>query len=140
MLSYHVSYTVKALLILEKTYGKDGLIKLLRFKVQEPESDVTFDIEKAENNLLNQINMNDFRNARRERNDFRNTIWSTWRERNARRFTSKHSSMSALFHGIIAEVKLSYKLSIVKGASEMSDYKISRLFGIPFQARRVVQV
>jgi len=61
MLSYHVGYTVKAQLILEKTYGKDGLIKLLRFKVFEPESDVTFDIERAENNLLNQINTNDFR-------------------------------------------------------------------------------
>lgn len=61
IVSYHVGYSVSALLILETTYGKNGLIKLLRFKVQDPESDVTFDIDRAENNLLNQINTNDFR-------------------------------------------------------------------------------
>ena len=60
IVSYHVGYMV-ILLIVETTYDRNGLIKLLRFKVQEPESDVTFDIERAENNLLNQINTNDFR-------------------------------------------------------------------------------
>lgn len=61
IVSYHVGYTVSVLLILERTYGKNGLIKLLRIKVLESESDVTFDIDRAENNLLNQINTIDFR-------------------------------------------------------------------------------
>jgi hypothetical protein len=68
------------------------------------------------------------------------TLWSIWLERNSICFTSKHTSMSTLFHGIIAEVRLSFKLYIVKDSSEMSDYKLFRLFGILLQARRVVHV
>ena len=61
LVSYHVGYMVSVLLILEITCDKNGLIKLVRFKNQEPESDVTFDIDRAENNILNQVNTNDFR-------------------------------------------------------------------------------
>jgi len=67
-------------------------------------------------------------------------IWSIWLERNARYFNSQQTSMSTLFHGILAEVQLSFKLSLVKGSSQMTDYKISRLFGIPLKASRIITV
>lgn len=72
--------------------------------------------------------------------DIIHTIWSIWLERNARYFNNQYKSMATLFHSIIAEVQLSFDMDIVKGSSAMTDYKISRLFGIPFKASRIVQV
>jgi len=64
-------------------------------------------------------------------------IWSIWIERNNRCFSSKHCSMSTLFHATLIEVKLSFDLSIVKGSTAMTDLKVARLFGIALKARRL---
>jgi len=48
--------------------------------------------------------------------------------------------METLFHWVIAEVQLSFRVAIVKGTSAITDYKISKLFDIPFKVSRVVQV
>ena len=50
------------------------------------------------------------------------TIWSIWIERNNRCFSNKQSNMSTIFNSILAEVKLSFKLVIGKGASAGSSY------------------
>ncbi|XP_024628618.2 uncharacterized protein [Medicago truncatula] len=65
-------------------------------------------------------------------------IWLIWTERNQRCFNDKHSSMTTLFNNMLAEVKLSYHLVLVKGNSCMQDFKISRLFSIPLHTKRVV--
>ncbi|CAI8594733.1 unnamed protein product [Vicia faba] len=56
-LSYFVGYSLAAQLISEMTYGKDGLVKLVRFKVDDS---VSLVIDRAKNNLLNKIYTNDF--------------------------------------------------------------------------------
>lgn len=65
------------------------------------------------------------------------TIWAIWIERNQRCFQNKYKPMSSLFNCILSEVKLSYTLVLAKCNSDMKDYKISRLFNIPFQTKRI---
>jgi len=65
------------------------------------------------------------------------TIWTIWIERNQKCFHNKHQSMETLFNCILVEVKLGYKLILAKGNSDMQDYKICRLFNIPFRTKRV---
>ena len=66
------------------------------------------------------------------------TIWVIWIERNQRCFHDKHKSLTTLFNCVLAEVKLSYNLILAKGNSNMQDYKISRLFNIPLQTKRII--
>jgi ribonuclease HI len=42
-----------------------------------------------------------------------------------------------MIHSIITEVKLSFNLAMVKGASAMADFRLSHLFGIPLKPARV---
>lgn len=65
------------------------------------------------------------------------TIWSIWLERNQRYFNWVHRSMAYLFKVILAEVKFSFNLAIVKGSSAMLDYKVAKLFNIPLQIKKV---
>jgi len=53
------------------------------------------------------------------------TIWSIWLERNQRYFNRVNRPMESIFNSILAEVHLSFKFAIVKGASDMMDYKVS---------------
>ena len=55
-------------------------------------------------------------------------IWCIWIERNQRCFHKKQQSITTLFNHVIVVVKLSYGLSLLKGASSMQDYKISNIF------------
>jgi len=66
------------------------------------------------------------------------TLWAIWIERNQWYFHSKQQPMSTLFNIVLAEVNLSYKLSLVKGESSMLDYKVAKLFNIPLKANRVI--
>jgi len=45
--------------------------------------------------------------------------------------------MTTLFNQILVEVRLSYNLNMAKGKSDMHDYKVARLFSIPFMTKRV---
>ena len=65
------------------------------------------------------------------------TIWAIWLERNQRCFHDKKQSMATIFNHILAEVKLSHNLCMVKCNSVMQEFKISRLFNIPFRSKRV---
>jgi len=65
------------------------------------------------------------------------TIWSIWIERNQRYFNGVHKSMASLFNVILADVKISFNLAIVKGSSAMLDYKVAKLFNIPLQIKKV---
>jgi len=65
------------------------------------------------------------------------TIWAIWIERNQRYFHDKARTVNSLFNGILAEVKLSHSLVLAKGNSNMLDYKVARLFNIPFQTKKV---
>jgi len=58
-------------------------------------------------------------------------IWAIWIERNQRCFHNKSQHMSSLFNTMLAEVQLSYRLSLANGASAMQDHKISQMFNIP---------
>ena len=64
-------------------------------------------------------------------------IWAIWIERNQRRFHNMHKPMTTLFNCILVDVKLSYNLVLAKGNSDMKDYKISRLFNIPFEIKKI---
>lgn len=64
------------------------------------------------------------------------TIWAIWIERNQRFFQNKKQPMSTIFNTILAEVKLSYGLCLVKGKSAMQDHKVAKLFSIPFKVKR----
>ena len=66
------------------------------------------------------------------------TIWTIWIERNQRYFHDKRQAMSSLFNSILAEVKLSHSLNLVKGNSTMIDYKVAKLFNIPFKIKNMV--
>lgn len=48
--------------------------------------------------------------------------------------------MSSIFNSMLAEVKLSFRLSLVHGASAMQDHKIAQLFNIPLKIKRISQV
>lgn len=63
-------------------------------------------------------------------------IWVIWMERNQRYFHNKKTALTTMFNRMLAEVKLSYNLSLVHGVYSMQDYKISTLFNIPFKTRR----
>lgn len=65
------------------------------------------------------------------------TLWVIWIERNQRYFCSKKQAMSTLFNNILAEVRVSYSLSLATGNSSMQDYKVAKLFSIPFKVKRV---
>lgn len=65
------------------------------------------------------------------------TIWLIWTERNQRCFHDKKKTMPSLFNCMLSEVRLSYQLVLAKGNFTMHDYKISRLFNIPLQTKRV---
>jgi len=64
------------------------------------------------------------------------TIWAIWIERNQRRFHNKQQAMSTTFNIILAEVKTSYSLSLIKGDSAIQDYRVAKLFNIPFKVKR----
>nr|ABD28730.1 Ribonuclease H [Medicago truncatula] len=65
-------------------------------------------------------------------------MWSIWLECNNKYFDGVQKPMSTLFNTILAEVlRLSFMLDIVKGASSMQDFKLARLFSIPFKTNRV---
>jgi len=64
-------------------------------------------------------------------------IWVVWIERNQRYFHDKSNTITTMFNCILAEVKLRHSLVLTKGNSNMQDYKVSRLFNIPFQTKRV---
>lgn len=65
------------------------------------------------------------------------TLWVIWIERNQRYYHNKYQAVSTLFNIILAEVKLSYSLSLVKGDSAMIDYKVAAMFNIPFKVKRL---
>lgn len=65
------------------------------------------------------------------------TIWSIWLEGNEWYFNGVNRSMASFFNVILAEVKLSFNLAIVKGSSAMLDYKVAKLFNIPLQIKKV---
>jgi hypothetical protein len=64
------------------------------------------------------------------------TLWAIWIERNPRYYSNKKQAMSTLFNTILAEVKVSYSLCLATGNSSMQDYKVARLFSIPFKVKR----
>jgi len=64
-------------------------------------------------------------------------VWSIWLERNNRYFDGVQKPMSTLFNTILVEVRLSFMLDIVKGAASMQNFKLARLFSIPFKTSRV---
>ena len=45
--------------------------------------------------------------------------------------------MTSLFHVIMDEVHLSFTLAISRGASDMLDYNVARLFNLPLQTNRI---
>jgi len=45
--------------------------------------------------------------------------------------------MTSLLNVILAEVHLSFTLAISKGASDMLDYNVSRLFNLPLKTKRI---
>jgi ribonuclease HI len=67
-------------------------------------------------------------------------IWIIWRERNNRYFSDKAHKISSLIHSIIAEVKLAFEFSMIRGSSAMTDFQLSQLFGIPLKYGRIKTV
>ena len=60
-------------------------------------------------------------------------IWAIWIERNHRNFHNKQQAITTLFNTMIAEVKLSFNLCLIKGDFAMQDYNVAKLFSIQGQ-------
>jgi len=99
-------------------------------------TDIPLDLTSCNNLILNSMGRGSTLVQQILNSAIIHTIWAIWIERNQRCFHNKHQSMATLFNCILAEVKLGYKLILAKGNFDMQDYKISRLFNIPFKTKR----
>ena len=57
-------------------------------------------------------------------------VWLLWIERNTRLFQGTTTSIDSVIHHLIAEVKMSYKLMMVKSSNAIAEFRIMQLFGL----------
>lgn len=60
------------------------------------------------------------------------TVWILWVERNNRIFQGKVNSAESLIHKLIAEVKMSFKVMLLKSHDSVAEFKIRHLFGLSY--------